>query len=137
MSVLRRRRGLHLPSLLWFLFLTFDVGGVHQCSTGHHGNHAASASASMAPMAHDHAMAMAMAMPMPAPEQAPAPDSRTPCDCLSLCCTMSVVTVPTPGIVALPEQFLPALPPGHVDPVVAVSVPSDLLPFSRPPPTLL
>lgn len=130
MSTLRRHRSLHLPSLLWFLFLTFDVGGVHQCVSGHHASDPAAPSAAME---HHHGM------PMPASEHTPTPTpaSQAPCDCLSNCCSLSVLTVPTPGIVALNEQFRPALPPGHAAPSVVVSVPSDLLPYSRPPPTLL
>lgn len=130
MSALRRHRSLHLPSLLWFLFLTFDVGGTHECASGHHTGHEATPAA---PMEHHHGMAM------PSPERAPtpAPDSPLPCDCLSHCCSTAVATLPTPGIVALPEQLRPALPPGHRSHQVVVPVPSDLLPFSRPPPALL
>ena len=130
MSALRRHRSLHLPSLVWFLFLTFDVWGMHQCVSGHHANHAPAPSVAME---HHHGMAMPVSEQTPAPT----PDSRAPCDCLSHCCSLSALTVPTPGIVALNEQIRPALPPGHAAQSVVVSVPSDLLPFSRPPPALL
>jgi hypothetical protein len=130
MSALRRHRSLHLPSLLWFLFLTFDVGGTHQCASGQHAGHDV---APTAPMEHHHGMTM----PASEHEQTPAPASPLPCDCLSHCCSMAVATLPTPGIVALPEQLRPALPPGHRSHQVVVPVPSDLLPFSRPPPALL